>query len=136
MVQRNGKAYLKHIPNTGKWTLLQQIQEHVDKTAKVMTDEYRGYWQLYKYGYFHKSVNHGKYQYRQGEAYTQNIENIWSHLKRGIYGVYRVVSKKYLQTYVDEYAFRYNHRNNQRKMFDALLRQVAEVKVLKVLPTF
>lgn len=132
MVQRNGKAYLKHIPNTGKWTLLSQIQEHVEKSAKVMTDEYRGYWQLYKYGYLHKAVNHGKYQYRQGEAYTQNIENIWSHLKRGIYGVYRVVSKKYLQTYVDEYAFRYNHRNNQGKMFEMLLNQVAEVKVLKV----
>jgi transposase-like protein len=132
MVQRNGKAYLKHVPNTGKWTLLQQIQEHVDKTAKVMTDEYRGYWQLYKYGYLHQAVNHGKYQYRQGDAYTQNIENIWSHLKRGIYGVYRVVSKKYLQTYVDEYAFRYNHRNNQGRMFKMLLRQVAEVRVLKV----
>ena len=131
MVERGGKAYLKHIPNTGKWTLLSQIQEHVDKTAKVMTDEYRGYWQLYKYGYLHQAVNHGNYQYRQGEAYTQNIENIWSHLKRGIYGVYRVVSKKYLQAYVDEYAFRYNHRNNQGKMFDMLLRQIVEVRVLK-----
>ena len=131
MVERGGKAYLKHIPNTWKWTLLSQIQEHVDKTAKVMTDEYRGYWQLYKYGYLHQAVNHGNYQYRQGEAYTQNIENIWSHLKRGIYGVYRVVSKKYLQAYVDEYAFRYNHRNNQGKMFDMLLRQIVEVRVLK-----
>lgn len=134
MVQRGSKAYLKHIPNTGKWTLLQQIQERVDPAAKVMTDEYRGYWQLYKYGYSHQSVNHGSYQYRHGEVYTQNIENIWSHLKRGIYGVYRVVSKKYLQNYVDEFAFRYNHRNNQGKMFELLLIQVVEVKALKVLP--
>lgn len=135
MVQRGGKAYLKHIPNTGKWTLLKQVKDHVDSTARVMTDEYRGYWQLYKYGYLHTSVNHGKGQYTFGETHTQNIENIWSHLKRGIYGVYRVVSKKYLQAYVDEFAFRYNHRGNQQLMFETLLRQIAEVKILKTLPT-
>ncbi len=48
MVQRNGtgtegsKAYLKHIPNTGKWSLLKQIKDNVDPTARVITDEYYG----------------------------------------------------------------------------------------------
>ena len=31
-------------------------------------------------------------------------------MKNGIGGVYHAVSKKWLQSYLDEYVFRYNHR--------------------------
>ena len=48
-----------------------------------------------------------------------------------VYGIYGIVSKKYLQSYVDEYAYRYNHRGDQN-MFDSLLGQVAEVKLLRL----
>lgn len=96
-----------------------------------MTDEYRGYWQLPKYVYKHELVNHGAKIYVQGGVHTQNIEGLWSILKRGIYGVYRVVSKKYLQAYVDEYGWRYNHRKSGEMMFDLLLKQLAEVKIIK-----
>ncbi len=131
MVERNGKAYLKHIPNTGKWTLLKQVQDHVDTTARVMTDEYRGYWQLPKYGYKHEFINHGNKIYVKGDIHTQNVEGLWSIIKRGIYGVYRVVSPKYLQAYVDEYGWRYNHRKHGEEMFELLLKQIAEVKIIK-----
>jgi transposase-like protein len=131
MVEREGKAYIRHIPNSGKWTLLQQIQKNVDPKARIMTDEWRGYTQLKKLGFKHKSVNHRAGQYRLGDVYTQNIENVWSHLKRGIFGVYRHVSAKYLQAYADEFAWRYNQRNHSGRMFDVLLRQVAEVKLVK-----
>lgn len=136
MVKRNkdkkgaNKIYLKHIPNTGKWTLLSQIKEHIDPKARVITDQYRGYWQLPKYGYRHDFVNH-KHTFVKGDIHTQNAENFWSILKRGIYGVYRIVSKKYLQAYADEYAWRYNHRKQPDTMFDELLKQVALVRVLK-----
>ncbi len=127
MVKRGGKAYLRHIPNTGKWTLLKQIQEHVSPQARVFTDEFRGYDCLPKFGYVHDSVKHMADEMVRGEVYTQNIENIWSHLKRGINGVYRVVSKKYLQAYADEYAFRYNHRLVCGGMFDLILREIPKV---------
>lgn len=132
MVQRDGKAYLKHVPNSGKWTLITQIIRHVDPKAHIITDEFPAYKYLMTYGYTHDSVNHSNRQYVSGKIHTQSIENIWSHLKRGIYGVYRVVSKKYLQAYVDEFAWRYNNRFNSGEMFNNLLKQVAEVKLLKV----
>lgn len=131
MVQREGKIYLKHVPNTGKYTLLRQIKDHVSPKATIYTDQYGSYKQLNRLGYNHSWVNHKK-QFTYGDIYTQNIENFWSHLKRGITGVYRVVSKKYLQSYVDEFGFRYSNRNAGGGMFDLLLGQVAEVKVLKV----
>ncbi|MCX6793704.1 MAG: IS1595 family transposase [Candidatus Gottesmanbacteria bacterium] len=131
MVKRGGHAYLKHIEGVGKWILLRQIQEHVSPTARVLTDEWGGYSQLSRYGYSHAFVNHSASQYVHGDIHTQNIEGIWSIVKRGVYGVYRIVSKKYLQAYVDEYTFRYNHRKNGR-MFDILLDQVIAVRIVPV----
>ncbi|MBI2314934.1 IS1595 family transposase [Candidatus Daviesbacteria bacterium] len=131
IVKRKGEAYFKHIPNTGKWTLLAQIKEHVDPTAHVMTDDYRGYIKLPELGYTHDTVNHSASQYVLGNIHNNTVEGFWSILKRGVYGVYRIVSKKYLQSYVDEYAYRYNHRADQN-MFGDLLRQVAEVKMIKI----
>lgn len=47
--------------------------------------------------------------------------------KRGIGGVYHSVSAKYLQTYLDEYAFRYNNRDHGgRGMFNAFLERVEQ----------
>ncbi len=132
MVQREGKVYIKHISNTGKWTLLDQIKNNIDPKARILTDEYKSYYHLFKFGYNHESVNHHQGEYVRNDIHTQNIENVWSHLKRGLTGVYRVVSKKYLQAYADEYAFRYNHRKENTPMFDLLLNQVVQVKLLKV----
>lgn len=132
MVQRDGKAYLRHIENTGKWALLEQIQAHVSPKVRVITDQYSGYVGLKKYGYKHQSVNHRVTYVTKKDVYTQNIENIWSHLKRGIYGVYRHVSKKYLQAYADEFAFRYNNRKSSGQMFFNLLKQVSLVKMISL----
>lgn len=129
MVKRGGKAYTKHIPNMGKWTLLAQIKHNVSPTARVVTDERGGYVQLPKYGYYHDIIKH-KETYVVGDIYTQNVENLWSQIKRGITGVYRVVSKKYLQAYIDEYTWRYNNRLSNGGMFDILLRKTTEVRLL------
>lgn len=130
MLQRGGKVYLKHIPNTGKWTLLDQIKENVSPKARVLTDEFPGYTQLTKQGYKHHTVNH-QLEFVKGDIHTQAIEGFWSQFKRGLYGVYRFCGKKYLQAYSDEYAFRYNHRNHGGRMFDVLLGRVATVKMVR-----
>lgn len=130
-IQREGKAYIKHIPNTGKYTLIEQIKANVSPTARVLTDELMTYTTLHKYGYFQQSVTHSKAEYARGDIHTNNIESFWGGLKRGIYGVYRVVSKKYLQAYADEYAWRYNNRKLNGGMFEQLLRQITEVRLLQ-----
>lgn len=131
MVQRGGKVYMKHIPNTGKWTLLKQIKDNISPTAKIYSDEYRGYIGVKYHGYEHDSVNHSAGEYVRGEVHNNNIENVWSHLKRGIFGVYRIVSSKYLQAYADEFGWRYNNRQYKDGMFERLLGQIANVKMIK-----
>lgn len=50
-----------------------------------------------------------------GDVHTQTIEGFWSLVKRGINGVYHSVSAKWLQSYLDEYAWRYNHQEHTRR---------------------
>ena len=45
-----------------------------------------------------------------GDVHTNTIEGFWSLVKGGIGGVYHAVSHKWLQGYLNEYVFRYNHR--------------------------
>ena len=93
--------------------------------AFVYTDESPHYIDLEKTGYPHRRVNHGKKVYVSGDVHTNTIEGFWALTKRGIGGVYHSVSAKYLQTYLDEYAFRYNHRDQGgRGMFNAFMNRV------------
>ncbi len=63
-----------------------------------------------------------------GNVHTNTIEGFWSLLKRGISGVYHSVSEKHLQDYVNEYAFRYNHRDDAGAMFDAVANRAKRVR--------
>jgi len=130
MLERNGKIHLRHIPNTGKWTMLKNIQENVALSATIYTDQLGGYQQLSKYGYAHRFVNHKKeYVIKGTDIHTNSIEGFWSIFKRGVGGVYTHISPKYLQNYADEYGFRYGNRNLGDEMFYEMLRQVALKRV-------
>lgn len=58
-------------------------------------------------------------------AHTNTIEGFWSLVKRGIGGVYHSVSAKHLQSYLSEYAWRYNRRHDGSQKFSALLAKAA-----------
>jgi hypothetical protein len=53
-------------------------------------------------------------------------------LKNGIRGVYHSVGAGYLQTYVNEYTFRYNHREGPQSMFETFTGRVAKVRTGKL----
>lgn len=95
----------------------------VKKNTTVMTDEFRAY-NIINRGdeYIRIVVDHTK-EFVNGNIHTNNIENFWSILKRGIYGIYQHCAVKYLQSYVDEFVFRFNNRNHQKKIFDIFLKR-------------
>jgi hypothetical protein len=61
--------------------------------------------------------------YVSGDVHTNTIDGFWTHLKRGVSGLYRGVSPKHLQSYLDEYVFRYN-RGDERGTFTAFLERI------------
>ena len=89
----------------------------------VFTDEARIYRTLPNLGYVHQRVYHTAGIYVDGDAHTNTIEGFWSLTKNGIRGVYHNVSTKHLQSYLNEYAFRFNRRKSlgKRNMFDAFV---------------
>ena len=69
-------------------------------------------------------MNHSQKVHVAGDVYANTIEGFWSLAKRGISGVYHSVSTQHLQSYLDEYAFRYNRDVGGPGMFDAFLSRV------------
>jgi transposase len=61
----------------------------------------------------HYWVDHAAGVYVSGDVHTQTIEGFWALVKNGIRGVYHAVSRQWLQSYLDEYSFRYNHRKGE-----------------------
>ncbi|MBW8010964.1 MAG: transposase [Chloroflexi bacterium] len=68
-------------------------------------------------GYEHDKILHSHKIYVMGDVHTNTIEGFWSLVKNGIRGVFHHVSPRHLQHYLNEYAFRYNHRNDITPMF-------------------
>lgn len=60
--------------------------------------------------YNHFVVNRANGEYVKDGFHTNEVENFWSVLKRGIFGIYHQVSPKHLQRYLIEFAGRYNTR--------------------------
>src|SRR5207245_766491 len=87
------------------------IRDNVKVGSIVITDDYASYRNLAKDGYFHGVVNHSLKEYVNGDFHTNTIEGFWSHLKRGVDGIYHHVSTKHLQKYCKEYEYRYNTRD-------------------------
>lgn len=91
--------------------LTPNIQKKVLPQSTVFTDEATIYKHLGEKGYQHSRVSHAQEIYVSGDVHTNTIEGFFSLLQRGIGGVYHSVSAKHLQSYLDEYAFRYNNRD-------------------------
>jgi transposase len=126
-VERGGKVVALVSNDVTKATLHGIAKEYVLPDSIIYTDHYPAYMGLNKInGYQHRRINHTAGVYVVGDTHTQTIEGFWSLVKRGIGGVYHSVSKKYLQTYLNEYSFRYNRRNSGQPMFVSLREQVSK----------
>jgi transposase len=76
--------------------------------------------------YDHAVINHSAGSYVDGNIHTNTIEGFFGNLKTGMRGAYKKISPKYLQSYLDEYAWRHNNRyHGQRSLFHALVREAA-----------
>ena len=122
MVERGGKVSIaQRLNNVKARTILPIVWKNIEHGSQIYTDEFRVYNALPVMGYKHESVPHAEKIYVLGNAHTNTIEGFWSQCKNGIRGVYHAVSAKYLQNYLNEYAFRYNHRDDITPMFLSFL---------------
>jgi len=130
VVERKGSIVAKVKQELTMGAANNLVREFVLPKSTIFTDEaviYDAYEKLKGMGYTHRRINHSQKVYVTGDVHTNTIDGFWSLVKRGIGGVYHSVSAKYLQGYLDEYAFRYNRRRSGNLIFPALLQRVSEM---------
>jgi transposase len=128
IVQRKGKVVAKALPDVTGATILPLIQKHVVPGSVIYTDEYKVYNGI-KFirhdgkpaEYKHHTIKHAEGVYVQGDVHTNSVEGFWMLVKTGIRGVYHSVSVKNLQSYLDEYTFRFNRRQMGNQQFRSIL---------------
>lgn len=129
MVERKGKLVATIVPNTSVKILTPSVRKYVTEGSVVYTDEWGGYKNMHKI-YEHLFVHHKEREFVNGKAYTNTIEGFWGFMKRGIFGIYHYTSKKHLQSYVDEYVYRYNTREMSDNLrFNSLLCNVNQFRL-------
>ncbi len=119
-VERGGRAKAKVSDNLNKWSLARFLDDYIEKTVSLYTDESNRYRNILN-GYKRHTVRHGKQEYVRGKVHTNTIEGLWSHFKRSVSGTHKAISKKYLQAYLDSFVWHYNNRHNDRERFSSLL---------------
>lgn len=122
--QRNGKVVAQVVDDVKSHTIVPFTVNKVDRNATLFTDEFPSYDHMARCGFKHLRIRHHDKEYVRGNIHTNNIEGFWSLVKRGIDGVYHSVSPQYLQSYINEYSFRYNHRKDETPMFKIVLGRI------------
>ncbi len=129
--RESGKVIANVEQNTRKNTLMKNVYNHVGMNSLIITDELPAYKQIKEDGYWiHRKINHSQSEYAKIDTInnvrinisTNGIENFWSVFKRGVKGTYIRLSKKYMQSYVDEFTFRQN--NKDKILFKELIGRV------------
>jgi transposase-like protein len=112
------------VKDTKATTLKSIIKAMVQSGSIVITDEWTAYNGLSE-NFEHKIINHNAKEYSRDGFHTNGIENFWSLMKRGIYGIYHSASPKQLHRYCDEFEHRYNTRKiNDSDRFNLSLRHI------------
>jgi transposase len=126
LVERGGRMVARVVPNARTVSLRPVVLETVAAGTTVSTDELRSYGLLTKDGYRHGRVNHAKGEYARYVCksltfHTNTVEGFWRLFKASVRSTHVHVSPKHMQRYLNEFAFRVNHRERVNGMFDLLV---------------
>ena len=108
-------------------TLDYEIKSHVKQGSRLKTDEWSSYSQLKTIPYIqytHDTVKHKKnFVDPKTGTHTQNVENMWSHLKAKRPRVLKNITE--IENYLGTYNFMSEHKSN---LWDSFLQVWKTVK--------
>jgi len=115
IVERNGQARTRVIPSVTAKNVGRFLNECVDKSATVNTDEHAAYKVALKGYKRHDRVVHSRFEYARHNpdgtvSHVNTGESFFSLLKRGVYGAWHCVSREHLPKYASEFEYRWNTR--------------------------
>jgi hypothetical protein len=122
-VERGGRVKAEHVPDSRGPRVQAKAREFILPGSMIFTDEYHAYKKLGKEGYTHRRISHMAKVYVDGDVHTQTIEGFFGLFKSGVRGAHHAISHKWLQGYLNEWAWRYNRRDNGRSMLHDLIEE-------------
>jgi hypothetical protein len=112
------------------------MKEHVEVGTNIQTDEATIYHFMHDEFPDHDFVTHKNREYSRREngrhITTNTVEGYFGLFKRGIYGTYHHIGRGYIQQYLNEADFRYNHRKMPDSERTLLALRAVEGKRLKL----
>jgi transposase-like protein len=121
-IEREGKVRLATLPDKSAKSIRGFVKDTVaDDAEAIFTDESQLYGDMNDHNTIHARVKHSKHEWVRGDIHTNTVESVWSLFDRGVIGAYHKLSPKHLPAYLDEFAFRFNNRNNPYLFRDTIL---------------
>ena len=108
------RFYALKIPDYSSKSLRTIFDKHIDKTAYITTDEWKGYRPIKDYNITQISSNDGK-----------NFPTLHK-VKSWIRGIYSWVSEFNIDRYLAEYSFRINRSQSKETIFNKLMKRIVE----------
>ena len=119
MASRDGDLRMLVLDKLRGEEIRRVVAENIEYVQAFYTDRHKLYKKMHELGP-HQYVVHQK-RWVDGEVHVSYAENARSLFKRGLVGMYHHVSTKYLQEYLDEFAFRYSHRHEKGRLLNLVL---------------
>jgi len=121
-----GRVRFRIIPNASQESLLPFIEENIEHKSTVITDGWSGYAPLRKSKDYQHVVKVIAESGKQAHELLPHVHMVDSLVKRWINGTHQgKISPKYLEYYLDEFAFRFNRKisTHREKLVFRLMQQ-------------
>jgi hypothetical protein len=117
--ERAGRLRLSTLDDAGEMSIRHFLTQNIEAGSTLRTDGWRGYSDnaLVRYTHRVRVVRTPERAHRV----APHIHRVFSNLKTWINGTHHGVAPKYLQSYLDEFVFRFNRRNTPMAAFQTLL---------------
>jgi len=114
-----GEVAMSVIPDATARSLLSAARSSIAPGSQVATDGWRAYRFLAAAGYDHVAIVQGCPE--MASEVLPLVHMVISNFKRWILDVFHGVSRKHLQSYLDEYVYRLNRRHARSDLFRRVL---------------
>ena len=118
--ERAGRVRLEVISHANETLIKSFMLQNVEKGSNIRTDGWRGYSKTALADYKHMPLVLGSPQ--NAHQLAPHIHRVFSNLKTWLNGTHHSVDPKYLQSYLNEYVFRFNRRIIPMAAFQTLLK--------------
>jgi hypothetical protein len=117
--ERASRLRLSILKDAGEISIRDFLMRNIQAGATLRTDGWRGYSDAALVGYKHR-VRMVRTPERAHKV-APHIHRVFSNLKAWLNGTHHGVQPKYLQSYLDEFVFRFNRRKTPMAAFQTLL---------------